>query len=167
MFGHLTYKQPVTKTGADRDFNRFVRGIDEKCFGRRYRERGKHITFARGVEYQIRGVLHNHVLLGLTGDLSPFDIIRLWERIGSLVEIDGVLQPRTGFARVYEYDPNLGGSHYVSKYAVKGGTVEVGCSKKTELALQLRPFTNGAGHQQEINFLHDGKLHLQQQELPL
>ncbi|GAI40640.1 unnamed protein product, partial [marine sediment metagenome] len=90
MFGHLTYKQPVTKTGADRDFNRFVRGIDEKCFGRRYRERGKHITFARGVEYQIRGVLHNHVLLGLTGDLSPFDIIRLWERIGSLVEIDGV-----------------------------------------------------------------------------
>ncbi|GAI38027.1 unnamed protein product, partial [marine sediment metagenome] len=109
MFGHLTYKQPVTKIGADRDFNRFVRGIDEKCFGRRYRERGKHITFARGVEYQIRGVLHNHVLLGLTGDLSPFDIIRLWERIGSLVEIDGVLQPRTGFARVYEYDPNLGG----------------------------------------------------------
>ncbi|GAI36086.1 unnamed protein product, partial [marine sediment metagenome] len=42
------------------------------------------------------------------GRLDPFEVMRAWEQCGSLIYIDGNLQPRTGFARVYEYDPSLG-----------------------------------------------------------
>ncbi|GAI38497.1 unnamed protein product, partial [marine sediment metagenome] len=98
---------------------------------------------------------------------DPFEVMRDWERCGSKVYIDGELQPRTGFARVYEYDPSRGGERYVSKYAVKGGIIEIGCSQRTALALQLRPLVGGPGHQGEISFLPGGTLHSQQVELSL
>ncbi|GAI31016.1 unnamed protein product, partial [marine sediment metagenome] len=120
-----------------------------------------------GIEYQIRGVLHYHAILGLMGRLDPFEVMRAWEQCGSLIYIDGNLQPRTGFARVYEYDPSLGGERYVSKYAVKGGIIEIGCSQRTALGLQLRPLVGGPGHQGEISFLPGGTLHSQQAKLPL
>lgn len=166
-FGTFTYKEPVTESGADRDWNRFIRELNILCFGKGYRRRGETITYARGIEYQARGVLHFHSLLGrLSRRMNQFDAMKIWERCGSLIDVNGVRVPRTGFARIYEYDPSRGGLEYVVKYVGKGGMITVHCSKKTGLALQLRPSKGGPGHQQDLLLPPRLLRHAQQATLP-
>jgi len=161
-FGTFTYKEPVTESGADRDWRRFIRELNTIRFGRQYRRRGETITYARGIEYQSRGVLHFHALIGdLVPRMNQFDAMKIWERCGSLIEINGVRVSRTGFARIYDYDPSRGGLEYLVKYVGKGGMITVHCSKKTGLTLQSRPLIGGPGHQQALS-LPDGMLHARQ-----
>jgi len=161
-FGTFTFKDRITRTAAERDWNRFIRELNTIRFGKRYRKRGETITYARGIEYQRRRVLHFHALIGLlVPRMNQFDAMKIWEQCGSLVDIDEVKagkkklasrQPRTGYSRIYEYDPSLGGLNYLTKYVSKGGEITVHCSKKTGLALQLSPVFAGPGHQQTLTF---------------
>ncbi|GAJ06974.1 unnamed protein product, partial [marine sediment metagenome] len=62
--------------------------------------------YFRVVEYQDRGTLHYHSLIGNVGDNIPRLFFKdLWELFG--------------FARVVKYDPKLGAAHYVGKYLTK------------------------------------------------
>lgn len=150
-FATCTFKEPVTKSGAERDWNRFIRELNTIRFGKQYRRRGETITYARGIEYQRRGVLHFHSLIGrLVPRMNQFDAMKIWEQCGSLINVNGVQVSRTGFARIYEYDPSLGGLYYLTKYVSKGGEITVHCSRKTGLALQLLPLAGGPGHQQNL-----------------
>ncbi|MBA7713924.1 hypothetical protein ES703_122935 [subsurface metagenome] len=183
-FGTFTFKEPITISGANRDWNRFVQELNAIRFGKRYRARGETITYAMAIEYQKRGVPHLHALMGLTGRLNQFDAMKIWEQCGSLImkkspvvyirpkplkRPDGViatirpedarriLHPRTGYARIYEYDPLRGGLEYIIKYVGKRGEITVHCSQKTGLALQLRPSVDGPGLPQDF-FLRQGTL---------
>jgi len=139
-FVTLTYKEAVTEDAIERDWNRFVAQLNRDLFGARWRRRGKTITWAMAIEYQKRGVAHLHALMGLTGHLNQFDAKETWERCGPRIETkDGKWRPRTGYARIYEYKPALGGLNYIIKYVGKGGVITVGCSRKTAFDLRLRP----------------------------
>lgn len=59
----------------------------------------------RGTEYQDRGALHFHSLIGGIGDVRRLLFKDYWEL--------------HGFARVEQYDPSLGAAHYVGKYLTK------------------------------------------------
>lgn len=67
------------------------------------------------MEYQRRGVLHYHTLQG--GGVSKLRR-KSWERRW-LDEFGG------GFASIFPYDRNQGAVKYVSKYAVKGGEIDI------------------------------------------
>ncbi|GAI40548.1 unnamed protein product, partial [marine sediment metagenome] len=116
LYATLTFKEPVRESAAERDFLRWLHPLNIQRFGRRYRRHGKEIAWVRGTEYQKRGVLHYHALLGNTGELNQYEAMSTWENCGSPIDIDGGSHPRTGFARIYPYDPSLGGVFYVSKY---------------------------------------------------
>lgn len=143
-FATLTYKREVKPEAAERDFNRWMRIENQKRFGRRYKARSRSLSYARAIEYQKRGVVHYHALVGLAGQLSRFDAMKEWENAGALEWFETPpsggyeLRPRTGFARIFEYDPTLGATHYVSKYVTKSGEITVGYDPETGARLQVR-----------------------------
>jgi len=150
-FGTFTFKEPVSRSGAERDWNRFIRELNTIRFGKRYQARGETITYAKGIEYQKRGVIHLHTLIGLlVPRMNQFDAMKIWERCGSLIEVNGVDVPRTGYSRIYEYDASRGGLYYITKYVSKGGEIAVHCSQKTGLALKLKPSVDGPGLPQDL-----------------
>jgi hypothetical protein len=61
--------------------------------------------YFRSVEYQERGTLHFHALVGGVGDVRRLDFKDWWEPYG--------------FARVLKYDPGRGANFYVGKYLTK------------------------------------------------
>jgi hypothetical protein len=61
--------------------------------------------YFRATEYQDRGTLHFHSLIGGVGDIRRLLFKDLWEL--------------SGFARVEKYDPGKGANFYVGKYLTK------------------------------------------------
>jgi hypothetical protein len=61
--------------------------------------------YFRVAEYQDRGTLHYHALIGGVGDIRRLSFKDLWELYG--------------FARVEKYDPGRGANFYVGKYLTK------------------------------------------------
>jgi hypothetical protein len=113
-FATLTFHHDVHPEQADKRFYRWIREINESIHGRRYREKGLGIIYTKAIEYQKRGVLHFHALMG-PDDLNSrnhFDYMNLWYNEGN------------GFARIYPYAPEKA-EWYVSKYVVKGGEIDV------------------------------------------
>jgi hypothetical protein len=61
--------------------------------------------YFRAAEYQDRGTLHYHALIGGVGDIRRLSFKDLWECYG--------------FARVEAYEPDKGAAFYVGKYLTK------------------------------------------------
>jgi hypothetical protein len=76
--------------------------------------------YFRAAEYQDRGTLHYHSLIGGVGPVRRLLFKDLWEL--------------WGYARVEEYDPALGASFYVGKYLTKSdGDIRFSHNLKTYL----------------------------------
>ena len=113
LFGHLTFEDTVHPEQADRRFNRWWREVNKKAFGRKYREHGTGAYCFRASEYQKRGVLHYHFLAGGgVRKLRRLTFMDIWAS-------------ENGFARIYPYDTKRGAIRYTTKYAVKGGEIEI------------------------------------------
>lgn len=82
-----------------------------------------------GVEYQKRGTLHLHALLGAKGlkELNRVDMAKLWETNGQRNKKTGALVDWivNGRALIEPYDPARGAKHYLTKYIHKGGVVDI------------------------------------------
>ena len=114
----LTFKEEIHPEQADKYFKRWIRQINEINFGTHYRKHGYGITWARGLEFQRRGVIHFHALLsGLSKDFSRFLAMYLWEKTGD----------NCGIARIYPYVQ--GACPYLAKYVGKGGEIDIFISK--------------------------------------
>lgn len=74
-------------------------GLTSSCYG------SAAPFYFRVAEYQERGTLHYHALVGGVGDIRRLLFKDLWELYG--------------FARVEKYEPALGAAHYVAKYLNK------------------------------------------------
>jgi hypothetical protein len=103
---------------ANKRFNRWVRHLNEECFGKHYRNKGQGVSWTRGTEMQNREVIHYHALMGGgIGDARRLSYVDLWhDEIGF------------GTARVYKYEPTRGARRYVAKclkYLSKGGEIDV------------------------------------------
>lgn len=72
------------------------------------------VIWARGLEYQKRGVIHFHALVGRVPEkVGRFDYMKRWEMLA-------------GYARIFPYDPAKGARYYLGKYVAKGGEIDVG-----------------------------------------
>lgn len=116
-FVTLTFRYEVHPEAARKLFGVFVHGINQKLFGRAYHRNSTGIYWVLALEYQKRGVIHFHALLGADRDLnhtlSRKAQEKRWEKMA-------------GFARIYPIDNRMTAvTGYVSKYVVKGGEIEV------------------------------------------
>lgn len=127
LYGHFTFRDVVNVSdgiarhvhpeSAGKTWDKFIHNLNRKVFGCRYYKRsGEGVTWARASEYQVRGAIHYHALIG-----------RVPQQIKRLELVDQWFSA-AGIARIYEYVPNLGAEHYLSKccYAWKKGEVDLG-----------------------------------------
>jgi hypothetical protein len=94
---------------------KFTHQLNREIFGCRYTKRkGEGVIWSRGSEFQNRGALHYHALLGLIPDrVRRLDYLDYWHNLA-------------GFARIYPYEPGKGAEQYISKsaYAFKKGEID-------------------------------------------
>jgi len=111
---HTFRAEYVSRKEADRSwyswFNSLrvaakAKGLTPSCYGSRAP------FYFRVAEYQDRGTLHYHALIGNAGDIRRLLFKDLWE-------LDG-------FARVEKYDPGKGANFYVGKYLTKTDTGDI------------------------------------------
>lgn len=112
-YGTFTFREPTHPEQADKCFKRFIRRVNEDTWGRRYREKGKGVYYAKAIEWQKRDVLHFHALIG--GGVS-----RLKRRT-----YKDYWYIENGFARIEAYNPKRGAKGYLSKYITKNGEIDI------------------------------------------
>lgn len=116
-FCTLTFAEPVHPEHADKVWSLWVRELNVKLHGNHWR-RTVHggVYWVRASEYQTRGVLHFHALMGDVEDLNAK--ARRLSRMDRWKEL-------AGFAKVEQIDNDAAVNRYVSKYVTKGGEVTV------------------------------------------
>jgi len=119
-FVTLTFKDDISIVRANRIVARFLRGMNEDLFGRRFRDKGLGLPYVNAGERQKRGTPHNHLLIG--GDCFKLKRLKykdLWEGW------NGKTFTRYGMARVLPFDGNRTVTEYICKYVTKGGVISV------------------------------------------
>jgi hypothetical protein len=128
---HLTFGYNILEITAHHHFMRWIRAIDEAIYGRRFREMGLGVTFARATEHQRNGRIHYHVLISEeVRQLRRLTYKDCWEYgfpryctvqtpLGHQTEIS--VNGGNGFARIYDYDRRKSGlaERYLTKYITK------------------------------------------------
>lgn len=114
-FCTFTFKDTIHAEQASRRYGRFMRDLNFAACGRRFRERGVSLFHVRAMEFQRRGVVHFHSLVG--GGVDSLN--RIWWKEKWLYQDVG-----NGFARIYQFDPCLGATHYLGKYIAKGAELD-------------------------------------------
>ncbi|GAI96695.1 unnamed protein product, partial [marine sediment metagenome] len=98
---HTFKAEYVSPKEGDRHYFAWLNSL---CLAARVRGHGRPFWF-RGTEFQDRGTLHFHSLIGGVGDIRRLLFKDFWEL--------------HGFARVEKYDPERGAASYVGKYLTK------------------------------------------------
>jgi hypothetical protein len=131
-FCTFTFTDSVHPERAGKLFRLFVRRLNRYLYGSHYERKGKQgIFWVLAWEYQKRGVLHFHALMGdvedLNGRARRLDWMDRWHAFG----------PPAGFARIEEIENQSAVQSYVTKYVVKGGQIDLSMSLKSFAQQQL------------------------------
>jgi len=129
-FATMTFSQEVHPEKADKLFRLWCALLDESNLGvgrwSRKSNRKRRCTWVRGLEWQKRGVLHYHALIG---NLPAYTIGAndrlLWAEKWLALSADRSGKPITGISRIWPLTDTYGAASYVSKYCAKGGQVDV------------------------------------------
>ncbi len=118
-----TFEDRTHPEAAIKCWNRWIHQLNREIFGVRYTARLQDgVLWVRGLEYQKRGVIHFHALVGrVPDDVGRFDFMKRWELLA-------------GYARIFPYDPVKGARYYLGKYVAKGGEIDVGGPLQLDLA---------------------------------
>ncbi len=83
------------------------------AFGHAWAKRGLGVTWVRALEYQKRGTIHFHALLGDVGRLRRLTLMDRWKDLA-------------GFARIGAVNDQERVRKYVAKYVAKNCDIELG-----------------------------------------
>jgi hypothetical protein len=115
-YGHFTFEGYPSMEQSSKVWKLFTKKINIAAQGRNFWKRPEDsITYARATEYQSRGSLHYHALLGNIPDkVSHMEFKEVWYDLA-------------GIARIYPYEPHRGAEYYMSKssYAWKQGEIDL------------------------------------------
>lgn len=125
-FCTFTFREDVHPERAAKLFRLFIRRLNQALYGRHFERKGKvGVFWVLAWEYQKRGVLHFHALIGDVEDLNTrarrLDWMDIWEGFGA----------PAGFARIEAIDSQDAVRNYVTKYVVKGGQIDLSSSLKS------------------------------------
>ena len=123
-----TFRQEIHPEAANKVWNRWIHQLNRYVFGVRYTNRPYDgVTWARGLEYQRRGVIHFHALLGrIPSTTRRLDWMDKWTELA-------------GYARIQPYDSMKGARYYLAKYVSKGGEIDLGGPLRGSPLFELRP----------------------------
>jgi hypothetical protein len=113
----LTFQDETPNDVALKRLHRLIKELNKDLLGRSYTKIVGHsyFSYAFGIEYQIRGVIHFHVLVDQPVNFSLLHAY--WNDI-------------SGFAYISKIENIEHTVFYVTKYVIKGGQVETFLSKK-------------------------------------
>lgn len=118
QFVTTTFEAETSLRSVLRRHGFVVQQVNRELFGNNWRRHGEGISYVMGVEPQQRGVLHSHAVWDVP--YVPYDLVHsLGKSIGGRIWIEPVTC-------------DSGVSHYVTKYAVKSGSVFVYLSRQKE-----------------------------------
>lgn len=125
-FCTFTFTESVHPERAAKLFRLFVRRLNRHLYGAHYERKGLHGVFwVLAWEYQKRGVLHFHALIGDVEDLNVrarrLDFMDTWLGFG----------PPAGFSRIEAIESQDAVRDYVTKYVTKGGQIDLSASLRT------------------------------------
>jgi hypothetical protein len=117
-FATFTFKDRVHPESADKLFRVWMSKLQRSVAGSRWYNRPEDtVRWARGLEWQKRGVLHYHALLFHRRCLHQVADRRAWE--SEWLFLSGA------FASIFPCDSGAAVRAYVAKYCGKGGEVDV------------------------------------------
>ena len=121
LFATFTFKEETHPESAVKAFRHWACEMD-KSNGYRHRSRttyNRRCTWARGLEWQKRGVLHFHALIGNL----PYERTSQAQRL--LLSAQWLGMGNTGFAKVDAFDGRGEAGAYIAKYCAKGGEIDL------------------------------------------
>jgi hypothetical protein len=134
LFVTLTFREDIKRSKAEKRFKKWLGSLNHALFGWRYRRQGKGIRYATAYEYQKRGTLHFHALLGAKGlkELDREYMAKLWKCNGQRNKKTGTLIDRivNGHAVIDIYDPARGAIQYMTKHIYKDGELDMSAPRK-------------------------------------
>ncbi len=114
---HMTFRGDPHPETASKVFDKWIHILNREIFGVRYwKDKTKGVVTARATEYQDRGAIHYHCLIGrIPGHIKRLKYMDLWNELA-------------GYARIYKYEKDKGAEYYMSKssYAWKHGEIDLG-----------------------------------------
>ena len=120
-FATFTFKDETHPETADKSFKYWCRLLDESN-GYKSGTKSTHIrrcTWVRGLEWQKRGVVHFHALIGnLPWDIDTRTSRSFWQEAWCTML-------KVGIARIHPVEDVGGVAGYISKYCAKGGEVDL------------------------------------------
>jgi len=134
-FCTFTFTDSVHPERAGKLFRLFIRKLNRYLYGSHFERKGHAgVFYVLASEYQKRGVLHFHALIGDVEDLNArarrLDFMDLWLGFG----------PPAGIARIEEIKNQDAVRGYVTKYVTKGGQIELSPSLRS--FAQQQPLSN-------------------------
>lgn len=145
-YGHFTFRDYPHPETADRAWSRWVHRLNREIYGVHYwKDKTKGVYWARGTEYQKRGSLHYHAIVG-----------GIPEYVHHMRYMDD-WNISSGFSRIFKYEKKKGAEYYMSKssYAWKNGEIDTSDSLKLE-----QDGIRHCGRLQEQEELSQGTIHL-------
>jgi hypothetical protein len=114
-FATLTFRDETHPEAADKRFRVWVSKLNRALYGSRWYKHATGVHWARALEYQRRGVIHFHALLG--GTRLEGTNRRYWEE--EWFKLAGIarISPPRSVELV---------SRYAAKYTAKGGEIDIG-----------------------------------------
>lgn len=136
-FCTFTFTEDVHPERAVKLFRLFIKRLNRDLYGSHFERRGiAGVYWVLAWEYQKRGVLHFHALIGAEQDLNTrarrFDYMKLWESFG----------PPAGFSRIEAIESQEAVQKYVTKYVAKDGQLDLSDSLRSfaqQQALSIPP----------------------------
>lgn len=120
---------------ADRKYRRWINHINREVLGSHYKQG---IPWIRATEFQRSGRIHYHALLGNVQALRRLSWMDYWEKgwpelkmesfktnTGRVLTSYEVPPDGCGYARIWPYRSTGGAAHYLTKYLLKGGVIDL------------------------------------------
>lgn len=123
-FCTLTFRDRVHPEAADKRFRVLISKLNRRLFGPRWPQKIAHTAYwCRGLEFQRRGVIHFHALVGCRAkDLNHHAIRNYWS---------DVWKDLAGLARIERIRNTNDALGYLTKYVSKGGEIDLSQNLKT------------------------------------
>lgn len=140
-YGHFTFRDYPHPETADKVWYRWIHNLNRSIFGVRYYNRPDDgVIWSRGTEYQRRGAVHYHAVIGsIPGSISRMYWLDAWFKMA-------------GICRIYAYQRGRGAEFYMSKstYAWKRGEIDLGGPLKARLEYEQLGFPSTVALQQRL-----------------
>ncbi len=120
-FATFTFEEETHPEAAVKAFRHWTKLLDESN-GYRQRSSSTHsrrCIWARGLEWQKRGVIHFHALIGnIPYTYASLSVCRIWQETWFEMQ-------NTGICRIEPVAQTEASAAYISKYCAKGGEIDL------------------------------------------